>query len=375
MADLQTRLAELASAVANPKSRLEYYLGQGKKVVGCFPAYTPEELVHASGMIPMGLWGAQTEWKEVKRYLPAFACPIMQSNLELGLRGAYKGLSAVIIPTLCDTFRCISQDWRFAVTDIPMVPVTQPQNNANDGSTDFLVAEYEAVLTKLSVLTGMKMTDAALEETIEIYNEHSRLMQEFTRVANDHLDIITPTIRHIIMKSAQFYEKAEHSAVMKDIIAGLNGLAKYEFTGKKVILSGITAEPTEILDILSEYKIAVVGDDLVQESHQYRVLIPDQGGSAIRRLALQWRSRKGCSLIHEDFKSRGEMLAELAKKNGATGAIYCQMKFCDPEEYDYPICARKLRAEGIQVLQLDIDQQKGSFEQVRTRIQTFSEML
>lgn len=51
------------------------------------------------------------------------------------------------------------------------------------------------------------------------------------------------------------------------------------------------------------------------------------------------------------------------------------MKFCDPEEYDYPICARKLRAEGIQVLQLDIDQQKGSFEQVRTRIQTFSEML
>lgn len=253
MADLQTRLAELASAVANPKSRLEYYLGLGKKVVGCFPAYTPEELVHASGMIPMGLWGAQTEWKEVKRYLPAFACPIMQSNLELGLRGAYKGLSAVIIPTLCDTFRCISQDWRFAVTDIPMVPVTQPQNNANDGSTDFLVAEYEAVLTKLSVLTGMKMTDAALEETIEIYNEHSRLMQEFTRVANDHLDIITPTIRHIIMKSAQFYEKAEHSAVMKDIIAGLNGLAKYEFTGKKVILSGITAEPTEILDKVMDF--------------------------------------------------------------------------------------------------------------------------
>ncbi len=375
MADIQKRLSELAAAVDNPKERLEYYLGQGKKVVGCFPAYTPEELVHASGMIPMGLWGAQTEWKEVKRYLPAFACPIMQSNLELGLRGAYKGLSAVIIPTLCDTFRCVSQDWRFAVEDIPMIPVTHPQNNANEGSTDFLVSEYESVLNKLSVITGMRMTDAALEETIEIYNEHSRLMQEFAQTANDHLDVITPAIRHIVMKSAQFYEKAEHSEIMKDIIEELKNMPKHNFTGKKVILSGITAEPTEILDILAEYKIAVVGDDLVQESHQYRVLIPEKGGSAVRRLALQWKNRKGCSLVHEDFKSRGEMLVELAKANEAAGAVYCQMKFCDPEEYDYPICARTLRAAGIQVLQLDIDQQKGSFEQARTRIQTFAEML
>ena len=76
MADLHTRLAELAHASADPRAQLDRYLAQGKKVVGCFPVYTPEELVHASGMIPMGLWGAQTELKHAKRYLPAFACPI-----------------------------------------------------------------------------------------------------------------------------------------------------------------------------------------------------------------------------------------------------------------------------------------------------------
>ena len=66
---------------------------------------------------------------------------------------------------------------------------------------------------------------------------------------------------------------------------------------------------------------------------------------------------------------------DLCKKTGATGVVYCQMKFCDPEEYDYPICARALRAEGIQVLQLEIDQQNASYEQARTRIQTFGEMI
>lgn len=375
MADLNARLAQLKEAAAHPRARLDHYLSQGKQVVGCFPVYTPEELVHASGMIPMGLWGAQTELKHAKRFLPAFACPIMQSTLELGLRGSYQGLSAVIIPTLCDTFRCVSQDWRFGVTDIPMIPITQPQNRTFAGSVDFLISEYESMLAKLSTITGHKMTDEALEHSIQVYNEHNALMREFALLANDHLDVISPTIRHAVMKSAFFYEKGEHNEIMRDVVAGLKALPACSYTGKKVLLSGITAEPPELLEILEANHMAVVGDDLAQESRQYRTDVPAKGGSPIRRLALQWNAREGCCLAHEDDKKRGEMLVEMAKATGATGVVYCQMKFCDPEEYDYPICARALRAEGISVLLLEIDQQSTSYEQARTRLQTFAEML
>ena len=59
MADLKDLLNELAEVCANPRKQLDKYLAEGKKVVGCFPVYTPEELVHAGGMIPMGLWGGQ----------------------------------------------------------------------------------------------------------------------------------------------------------------------------------------------------------------------------------------------------------------------------------------------------------------------------
>ena len=113
MAELRENLARLQAACDNPRAQLDYYLKQGKKVVGCFAPYTPEELVHASGMIPMGLWGGQTEFQKVTAYLPAFACPIMQANLEFALNGVYEGLSAVIIPAICDTLRCMTQNWRF----------------------------------------------------------------------------------------------------------------------------------------------------------------------------------------------------------------------------------------------------------------------
>lgn len=375
MSELQKRIDELTDVSRHPGRRLEHYLSQGKKVVGCFPVYTPEELVHASGLIPMGLWGAQTELKLAKQYLPPFACPIMQSTLELGLRGSYQGLSAVIIPTLCDTFRCISQDWGHGVEKIPMIAVTYPQNRRIRAAEDFLISEYEGVLSRLSIVTRHSMSEADLEASIEIYNRHSEAVEAFAKTANDHLDLITPAVRHAVMKSALFYEKSEHTVILEEITAGLLKLPTCGFKGKRIILSGITAEPEELLDILHENRLAVVGDDLAQESRLYRTRIPDGKGSPLRRLARQWMNRQACSLVHEDYKQRGEFLVQMCQKEHADGVLYCQMKFCDPEEYDYPMCKKALAAAGYPVLMVEIDQQNTSYEQVRTRIQTFAEMI
>lgn len=375
MADLNGNLSLLAEACRNPRARLDHYLGQGKKVIGCFPAYTPEELVHASGMIPMGLWGGQTELMRAKSYLPAFACPIMQSDMEFGLSGAYGGLSAVIVPALCDTLRCMTQNWRFGVPGIPMIPIVYPQNRRSPASVDYLISEYENVLTMLSTITGQMMNEKALCNSIEIYNEHNEVMREFAQTANEHLDIVTPRVRHTVMKSAFFYEKSEHSAIVREILAELKKLPVYAHPGKKVVLTGILCEPDELLDILEENGFSVVGDDLAQESRQYRTDTPAKGGGGLKRLALQWNNRTGCSLIHEDGKLRGEMLIALCRRSGAGGVISCMMKFCDPEEYDQPYYEGDLRSAGFPCLSIEIDQQNTSYEQARTRIETFREML
>ena len=171
MADLQKNLQLLADACACPRARLESYLSQGKKAVGCFAPYAPEELVHACGMIPFGMWGGNVELIRAKSYLPAFACPIMQANMELALKGAYRGLSAVIIPALCDTLRCMTQNWRFGVKEIPMIPIVYPQNRTNPASTEYLISEYESVPVMLNTVTGQMMSEASLKKTIEVYNE------------------------------------------------------------------------------------------------------------------------------------------------------------------------------------------------------------
>lgn len=375
MADWNASLERLQKACDNPKAQLDYYLSQGKQVVGCFAPYAPEELVHACGMIPMGLWGGHVDLKLAKSYLPAFACPIMQSNMELGLMGAYQGLSAVIIPAICDTLRCMTQNWRFGVKDIPMIPIVYPQNRTSPASVDYLISEFETVLTMLYTITGHMMSENALCQTIDIYNAHNQVMREFDQIANRHLDLVTPDVRHTVHKSAFFFEKEEHTALVRELIQAMNALPEHQWTGKKVILAGITCEPKALLDIFQDNHIAVVADDLAQESRQYRTDIPQRGGGGLKRLALQWNNRHGCSLIHELGKPRGAMLVEMCKETGAQGVVTCMMKFCDPEEYDQPYYERVLHQAGIPCVTIDIDQQNTSYEQIRTRIESFSEMI
>lgn len=375
MADWKESLEQLKQACEHPKSQLQHYLDQGKKVIGCFAPYAPEELIHAAGMIPMGMWGGKTELKLAKSYLPAFACPIMQANMEFGLSGVYEGLSAVIIPTMCDTLRCMTQNWRFGVKEIPMIPIVYPQNRTSPASVDYLISEFETVLTMLYTITGNMVSEKAMCASIQTYNEHNAAMREFDQVANEHLDIITPKVRHIVHKSAFFFEKGEHTALLKDIIAGLREQPVYQWTGKKVVIAGILCEPDELLDIFEENHLAVVADDLAQESRQYRTDTPEKGGGALKRLALQWNARYGCSLIHELGKPRGKMLAKMCQETGAQGVISCMMKFCDPEEYDEPYLEADLHKAGIPCMAIEVDPLNTNYEQLRTRIETFCDIL
>ncbi len=374
MSELNCLLFELREAAAHPRRQLDRYLAKGKKVVGCFPIYVPEEIIHAAGLVPMGLWGGQVTPTVAGKYNPIFTCSIMRSCLEYGMTGVYQGLSCAAMPILCDTFRGMSSGWRAGAAEIPLATLIQPQNRTDPGAREFLAAEYEEFAKKIAELTGTEVPcEEALQRSIEIYNTHSAAMMRFAAVANDHLDVITPAVRHAVMKSALMMTKEEHTEKVLAVIAKLEKLPAYEWKGKKVILTGITAEPDGFLEMFAENNIAVVGDDLAQESRLYRTPIP-AGKNAFDRLAGQWFDRHGCSVVHETRFTRGEMLVGMAREAGADGVAVCLMRFCDVEEYDAPLIEKEVEAASLRCLVLEIDQSTQNNEQSRTKLQSFAEM-
>ena len=341
----------------------------GRGAVGCFPAYTPEPIVHAAGLLPLGLWGGHIELDKVRAWLPSFACSLMQANMELQLQGAYDGLEAVLIPTLCDTLKCVGQKWK---GKCPAIQFVHPQNRRTEEAVTYLAAEYQSVRARLEEVLGVTISDEALTQSLAVYNEHSAAMRDFSQAACDYPMQIRPSDRHAVMKSAFFMRKEKHTGMVRALLEELRALPPQEHDLKKVVLTGIMAEPQEFFYILQEHGFAVAADDLAQESRQYRADYPE-GVAPMERMARQWQGME-CSLAYDETKRRITSLSQLVRNTGSVGVIVCMMKFCDPEEFDYPILRHELEDSGIPHLYLEIDQQMTSYEQLRTRIQTFADM-
>jgi len=346
----------------------------GKKVIGVMPVYAAEELIHAAGMFPIGCWGGQASISKASKYLPAFACSVMQSVTEFAMSGVYDVLDGMLMSGPCDTLKCTTQNWRTACPQVKSATVIYPNNHKLDCGVIYLEQELEKVTTFLQEISGTKITEKALNRSIELYNENRKAMQQFTEIVSTRPGCISAKARHTVMKSRYFMWKEEHTKLVLALNAQLKKYPEQQWSGKKIVLAGLMAEPDSLLDLFDEFGMAVVGDEMAQESRQFRTLVP-AGNGGIHRLALQWKDMEGCTFIYDPEKKRADILADLAMKAQADGVVLCLMKFCDPEEFDVPWLKKALDEVHIPMLNLEIEMNASSFEQARTRLQAFNEQM
>ena len=367
---------EFISYSANPAKTINDYRKKTEKgVVGIMPVYCPEEIVHASGCLPVGIWGApKTTIAKAHAAWPPFACSVAQTITELEKNDVYNNLDAVIFSVPCDTLKCLSQKWDS--TKVPSIVFTHPQNRKDsyNASNVFAMEEYKIVKEKLEGILGVTITTDAIRKSIVVYNENRAVCREFSDVCAQYAGLITPSQRHAVFKARWFMEKSAHTALVKELIEAIKAQPVPEFKGKKIIVSGIMTEPEEILEIFEKNGFAIVADDLAQESRQVREDVP-YNTDPLLGLAKQWNNFDGCSLAIDEVKPKGRILVDAVKKYGADAVVICLMKFCEPEEFDYPILLQDFEPEGIKSLFVEIDLESTSFEQFKTRVQTFAEIL
>ena len=371
--NVKALLEQFRAIAGDPRKAVADHLAEtGKGAIGMMPIYAPEELVHATGFLPVGLWGGSRPVTKARTYLPPFACSIMQQVMELECEGAYDDLAAVVFSVPCDTLKCMSQKWKGTS---PVLVFTHPQNRGLEAANRFLEREYAILKEKLENITGVKITNAALERSIQIYNENRAAMREFSALAAQYPQVISAVDRHAVFKARLFMEKSRHTALVRALMEAVRAAEPQPWTGKKVVVTGILLEPNGLLEIFDRLGLAIVADDLAQESRQIRVDVPDGDEAPLYRLAKVWQKMYGCSVATDTHKQRGPMLLDMVRKTGADAVVVAMMKFCDPEEWDYPIYYKQFEAQGVRSLMIEVDQESTSFEQIHTRLQSLVETL
>lgn len=298
----------------------------------------------------------------------------MRANMELGIRGEYKFLEAIIIPTYCDTMKSILANWVIAIKEPKVLPYTVLQNRYSSGSLAFIINQNERLKKELEEITGKEISDKALEDAFIVYEEYRKAVRKFTELVKDYPVTLTPAIRHLILKAAWFMDKKIYTGQLNELIAALEKEEKEKKSGAKVVVTGLMMEPVSLLDAFTDMDYTIVCDDLAHESRQFRTISRTEG-SVMEKIACRMIDLRGDTFFYEEDKSKGKNLIRAVKDNQADGVVVCMYKFCDPEEFDYPVYKKELEDAGIPILYLEVDQQMDSMEQIRTRLQTFSEML
>lgn len=366
-------IQELVTAAMSPqKTVIKTMKDTGKKAIGLFPVFGPDEIVYAAGCLPVGLWGGHTEFQLADKYLQSFCCSVVRANLEYGLRGDYNMLSAIVGNSFCDALKGLMKNWPYGVAHIPVIPCIYPQNRIAAGES-YLVAELHFFRERLQKLLGITITEENLETALAVYEDYRAACRKFVAMVTDYPVTLNAKTRHFILKAGQFLDKKDYTQKLNRLMEGLAAQPKESTNGLRVILTGIMVDAAAYLDALVDNNIIVVADDLMQESRQFRTETRPTG-DAVARMAGRYIDLKSCAIVYEEEKLRGQMLIDMAAHHKADAIIYCQMKFCEMEEFDYPIVKGELHQAGVKLLYLESNQQVESSGQIANRIQAFVEI-
>ena len=375
---IEARIQEFAAI--NPAEQLKKFKAQGKKVVGFLPYYAPDELVYAAGMVPMGIWGSND--KEVmrsKEYCATFYCDIAQLALEMLLDGTMDELDGLITPTICDTLRPMSQNFRVAVgAKIPCIFLAHPQNRFADWGVEFCKDQYRSVLDKLAFLAGHDVTNKDILHAIKVYNASRAARREFVKLANEHCDVVNPIQRSAVLKASYYMRKDEYTEKLVALNEELKALPAAKWNCTKLVTNGIICDNPKLLQIIIDNNIAIAADDVAHESRSFRFDAPENVDDGLLALALQFSSMDYDILLYDKFSNknrRAEDVVAKIKESGAQGLVLFMQTFCDPEEMEYPYLKKALDAAGIPHVKLGVNQQMRDFGQASTAIQAFADVL
>ena len=374
MSRIKSLLAEFSAVAANPKAQLDAHIEAGKKVVGVGPYYIPEEIVYAAGAIPFGVWGRMGTASKAREYFPPFYCSICQMTLEMGLNHELDKLSAMIVASLCDTQRGFSQNFRVGVTQVPMIFVSQPQNRNTSAGRAYAAASYEELRRGVGEAVNEIIDDERLHAAIKLYNEWRKAMRDFLALAGRRPACISVAARNDVVEAGYYMDKAEHLKLVRELNELLSAEPENTEGYKRIVVSGVISNIPAVIEALDENKFAVVADDVAKESRALQMDVPETG-DPIEALAEGFCNIKNDSILYDADKTHIDHVVDIARENEADGVVLLLAKFCDPEEFDQPLLVKACRAAGLPIISVEVDQSTSSYEQARTQLETFAELL
>jgi benzoyl-CoA reductase subunit C len=351
----------------------------GGKAVGCFPVYTPVEIIHAAGMLPVGLFGGGTtiELANADARFQSFVCSIAKTTLEMGFQARLKPLDGLVFSSICDVARNLSSVVARNFPEFQVEYIHHAQNMTSPAAVDYLESEFRRVQRNMVKLSGRAISQDALAASLRLYNRVRGLLRRLYEVRRESPQLISTVELYVLVRSGTLVPPEEHLRELEqvlDLLPARQGRPKDRI---RVVIESAFCEqpPLDLLQVVEDAGCYIVDDDLLTGWRWFVEDVPEDL-SPLRALAESYIRRSVYSSVrHDGPRPRTAGLVEKVRRAGAQAVIFMPAKFCEPALFDYVLMKQGLDRAGIPHLLVEFEEKMWTFERTRNEIETFVESM
>jgi len=354
--------------------------GPNRKAIGHMPVYVPREIIHAAGMLPVGILGGGDQLDVIHgdAYYQSYICRIPRSTIELAVTGRLDSLDGMLFPSTCDVIRNLSGMWQLKFKDKLVRYFDVPQDFDLDVGGVFYTRELQVLRDELAELGGRDIADADLHASIALYNENRQALRElYAYRSAEPWQVLTPEL-YLLMRAGMVLPVEEHTQLIHDYIAAAKAVKRPVRDNCRVVVNGLFCEqpPLGLLKSIEMAGCYVVDDDFMLVARWLLDDVPTEGDplTNLSHAFIKYSVETSCKYV-PTREAKGKFLIDTVRKNQAEGVIFASPSFCDPALLDRPMLQKALSAQGIPYTSFKYAENSGQLQPIREQAGTFADSI
>ncbi|MBK7331992.1 MAG: benzoyl-CoA reductase subunit C [Betaproteobacteria bacterium] len=352
----------------------------GRKAIGYMPVYVPREIVHAAGMLPVGILGGGDSLEVIQgdAYYQSYICRIPRSTIELGLTGRLDCLDGMLFPSICDVIRNLSGMWQILFKDKYVRYFDVPQNYQDAIGGTYYVHELEVLRDGLAALRGKPITDAELNASIRVYNENRAAIRDLYAYRAEKPWQAPTSEVYLLLRAGMVLPPEEHTKLVREYVAEVDKLPRPKRDNARVVINGSFCEqpPLGLIKSIEMAGCYIVDDDFMLVTRWLLDDVPSDG-NPLEELskAFLHRSASTAAKYDEKREDKGQFLLKQVKTGGAEGVIFAAPSFCDPALLERPMLQDVLSKHGVPHTAFKFAENTGQMAPIREQAGTFADSI
>ncbi|MGL6201737.1 MAG: double-cubane-cluster-containing anaerobic reductase [Lachnospiraceae bacterium] len=356
---------------------------QGKKILGTFCVYVPDEIVFAADAIATGLCGGSQFWVPGgEKVLPTNTCPLIKASVGARLDRTcpfFRIADMYVGETTCDGKK---KAWEILSEDVPVHVMNLPQmKRAKDVKA--WADEIEEFKGVVEEFTGNSISGESLATAIKLINDKRRaLARLYDFRKNENVPISGRDA--LLISQIAFYDDPGRFAQMTNQLCDeldkrvAEGVSVCPKGSRRIMLTGTPmAIPNwKLHQIIETGGGVVVCEETCTGTRYFENLVDETKTTVAEQIdALAERYMHINCACFTPNTGRIDDILRLAKEYQVDGIIDVNLKFCNLYDTEGYLVERAIQDAGIPVLGIETDYTDSDAQQLRTRVNAFIEML